>query len=46
VPASAIAEAEGVLALPAGPIPDDDLGEVEQMDPEAERDLLRRMREA
>ena len=49
VPASAItqSEGEGVLALPSGPLPaampDDGF---DQMDLEAETDLLRRMREA
>jgi hypothetical protein len=44
VPASAIVESDGVLALPAGPLPDEE--DLDTIDLEAERDLLRRMREA
>jgi hypothetical protein len=44
VPAAAIAESDGVLALPAGPISRDD--DLEEMDAETENELLRRMREA
>jgi hypothetical protein len=44
VPAAAMAEANGVLALPAGPIGRDD--DLEDMDTETENELLRRMREA
>ncbi len=48
VPAAAINDAEGVLALPSGPLPeeqpvDDDF---DSLDFAAETDLLRRMREA
>ncbi len=48
VPASAITESEGILALPPGPLPDElpiDDG-FDQLDFAAETDLLRRMREA
>jgi hypothetical protein len=44
VPAGAIAEDDGVLALPAGPIRRDD--DLEAMEEETENELLRRMREA
>jgi hypothetical protein len=47
VPAAAMAEAEGVLALPSGPLPGSEPDEpFDQIDFAAETDLLRRMREA
>jgi hypothetical protein len=43
VPASAIVESESVLALPSGPLPEENF---DPIDLEADSELLRRMREA